>query len=93
MQVPFARLIMPMRRMMKEYHDLHVLICNEWKPKLHHMHHVVDGMEGLGKLLSCFVCERKHKTVKYAAPHVFRHIEHTVLAHVINRQCHQFMGA
>jgi hypothetical protein len=54
------------------------------KPKMHHMFHIPDGMELLGKLLSCFVTERKHKMIKAAALHVFRHFEHTVLTDVVN---------
>ncbi len=80
-----------LRRMMEGFHTIYALIADSCKPKLHHMHHIIDGMVWLGKLLSCFVCERKHRTVKDSALHVFRHIEHTVLADVINKQCHQLM--
>ena len=78
-----------LRRMMKEFHELAVLLSFPLMPKIHHMHHIIDGMVWLGKLLSCFVTERKHRTIKDSALHVFRHIEHTVLADVINKQCHQ----
>ena len=54
------------------------------KPKAHHLFHVVDGMEWLGKLLACFVTERKHRTVKHAALYIFRHLEHTVLVDLVN---------
>jgi len=80
-----------LRKLFAEFHELFTLLCDALKPKLHHMHHIIDGMEWLGKLLSCFVCERKHRTVKDCALHVFRHIEHTVLADVINRQCSQMI--
>ena len=43
----------------------------------------------LGKLLSCFVTERKHKEVKSAAVHIFRHIEHTVLTDLVNKTFEQ----
>ena len=33
--------------------------------------------------------ERKHREVKDAALHVFRHIEHTVLIEVVNQHCEQ----
>ena len=46
-------------------------------------------MRRLGKLLSCFVTERKHQSVKDAALHVFRHMEHTVVLDVVNLQCQQ----
>ncbi len=60
------------------------------KPKWHHLLHVPDNMNYLGVLLSCFVTERKHRTVKNAACHIFRHYEHTVLADMVNRQCEDF---
>ena len=78
-----------LRKMFEELHELMVKLEIHLKPKVHHMHHIVDGMVWLGKLLSCFVCERKHRTVKDSALHVFRHIEHTVLRDVVNKQCHQ----
>ena len=34
------------------------LYDNHCKPKVHHLFHVPDGMEWVGKLLSCFVTER-----------------------------------
>ena len=77
-----------LRRTMSEFHEL-ANHCFRLKPKMHHMHHVVDGCEWLGKLLSCFVTERKHRLIKDSALHVMRHIEHTVLADVINSQCNQ----
>ena len=46
-------------------------------------------MEWLGKLISCFVTERKHRQIKDAALHVFRHMEHTVLVDVVNQMCQQ----
>ena len=58
---------------------------------MHHMHHIVDGMQWLGKLLSCFVTERKHRHVKDSALHVFRHLEHTVMYDVVNKQCQQML--
>ena len=77
------------RRNLSALHALHVKLSDDCKPKLHHMHHIVDGMQWLGKLLSCFVCERKHQQVKHSAVHVFRHLEHTVLHDVVNKQCQQ----
>jgi hypothetical protein len=43
-------------------------------------------MRWLCKLLSCFVTERKHKSVKRAALYTFRHFEHTVTANVLSAQ-------
>ena len=48
-------------------------------------------MQWLGKLVSCFVTERKHRQVKDSALHVFRHLEHTVLHDVVNKQCSQLV--
>ena len=62
------------------------------KPKMHHIFHIPDGMEWLGKLLSCFVTERKHKMIKRAALYVFRHIEHTVLTDVVNTTFEQIIS-
>ena len=46
-------------------------------------------MEFLGKLLSCFVCERKHRATKRCALFVFRSIDNTVIKDMLNRQCTQ----
>ena len=78
-----------LQRLLSDYHKLFNSISDDRKPKLHHMHHVIQGMMRLGKLLSCFVCERKHRTVKDSALHVFRHIEHTVVYDLVNKQCEQ----
>ena len=78
--------------MLEEFHRLYAGACPSVKPKLHHMRHITDGMAWLGKLLSCFVTERKHRDIKASALHVFRHIEHTVLADVVNKQCQQMVG-
>ena len=80
-----------LRQNMSALHSLHGKLSDDFKPKLHHMHHIVDGMQWLGKLVSCFVCERKHRHVKDSALHVFRHLEHTVLHDVVNTQCQQLL--
>ena len=61
------------------------------KPKAHHMFHIVDGILWLGCLLGCFVTERKHRVIKAASLHVFRHIEHTVLHDVLNQNIQQIL--
>ena len=43
-------------------------------------------MQCLGALLSCFPTERKHRTVKARALHVFRHFERTVLRDLVQEQ-------
>jgi hypothetical protein len=62
------------------------------KPKAHHAMHIVDGMDWLGKLLSCFVTERKHRLIKRAALYIFRHMEHTILVDVVNTMFQQIIG-
>ena len=83
------RYVDKLRRTIVEFYGLLSLLSTSIKPKLHHMHHIIEGVVRLGKLVSCFVTERKHRIVKDCALHVFRHIEHTVLADLVNRQCHQ----
>ena len=62
-----------------------VLYPDHLKPKFHHMFHIVDNVTCLNKLLSCFVTERKHRTMKAAALHSMRHVEHTVTIDIVNR--------
>ena len=78
-----------LKRLIPELHEKFVKEFTKYKPKLHHMQHIIDHMEWLGKLITCFVTERKHREVKDAALHVFRHIEHTVLIEVVNQHCEQ----
>jgi hypothetical protein len=42
------------------------------RPKLHYLHHVVDGIEAQQKHISCFATERKHKMPKAVASFAFR---------------------
>ena len=56
------------------------------KPKFHQLLHIPEDMQSLGALLSCFPTERKHRTVKSSALHIFRHFEHTVLRDLVNQQ-------
>ena len=53
-----------MKVLIPKLHATFVRCWDKLKPKIHHMHHIIDGMEWCGKLLSCFVTERKHRTVK-----------------------------
>ena len=80
------------RELMPRLHAKVVALGMRLKPKLHHMHHILDAMEWLGKCLSCFVTERKHRQVKDASLHVFRHMEHTVLTDVVNRMGEQIVS-
>ena len=47
------------------------------KVKFHHLYDLVDDMLRLGKAVSCFVTERKHKDVLAVADSVSRHLERT----------------
>ena len=64
----------------------------EENAKMHRIFHIPDGALWLGKLLSCFVTERKQTMVKRAALYTFRDIEHTVLADVVNTTFQQIIG-
>ena len=78
--------------LIKEHQDAFLEVYGEdyVKPKMHQLHHVVDGIIHLGKCMSCFVCERKHRDVKKSAVHVFRNFEHTTLIDSLNSQIHYF---
>ena len=60
------------------------------KPKFHHLYHIVDHMHNLGKLLSCFVTERKHRMVKQTAGHSFRHFEVNLARDLLNGMLERF---
>jgi hypothetical protein len=77
--------------LIQEHHDLYKELYPGCaiKPKWHHMIHLPSLYKRLNKVISCFVTERKHKAVKGAALFVFRNLEHTVMASVINEQCEQ----
>lgn len=65
------------------------LYGEDLKPKMHHLFHVLDGMIWVGRLLACFVTERKHRDVKRSALCVYRHLEHTVLVDLVNKSVQQ----
>jgi hypothetical protein len=81
-----------LKQMMIKLHALFAQLDWHYKPKIHHMHHIIDSMLWLGKCLSCFVTERKHRQVKDAALHVFRYIEHAVIVDVVNQRCEQILS-
>ena len=58
------------------------------KPKYHHLYHVIDHIHSIGKLLNCFVTERKHRTMKSAATHSFRNYETTITYEILNKMVH-----
>ena len=81
-----------LKKLIPQLHAKFVQCFDKLKPKIHHMHHIIDAMEWVGKLLSCFVTERRHRAVKDAALHVMRYMEHTVLKDVINQMCEQMVN-
>ena len=77
-----------LRRLIDMHAKLFVLLYpSAEKPKFHHMFHIICNMRWLGKLLSCFVTERKHRSSKSSALYVFRGMESTVLTDQINKMC------
>ena len=54
------------------------------KVKFHHLVHVPDDLLRLGKVISCFAPERKHKDVKTSVVHVYNQVEHTTTFGYLN---------
>ena len=69
--------------------DLYVVLYPlNVKPKFHAMFaHIAEDAIRIGKCLSCFVTERKHRITKKCALNVFRHLEATVTRDLVNRHC------
>jgi hypothetical protein len=75
----------------REHHRLYVLLyANMVKPKLHYLRHVLDSLKRHGKLLNCFVDERKHKGAKQEGHRVFKNLSKHVLALDIRNQYKRF---
>ena len=80
-----------LRRLIVEHGELfRDLYPSHIKPKFHQALHLHEGMSSIGACLGCFVTERKHRKVKSAGCHIFRHYEHTVLVDLVNRQAEDF---
>ena len=78
-----------LQHLTSEHHRLFAMLYPyAIKPKLHQTHHVVSGMRDLGRLLACFVTERKHRIAKHFAINTCRHFEHTTLLDCLHQQCH-----
>ena len=57
------------------------------KPKFHHIvMHLVRDAKRVGKLLSCFVTERKHRATKRSALFTFKGIDNAVCKDMLNKQ-------
>ena len=69
-----------------EHHELYRKLYPDFiKPKFHHLLHVEENCNHIGLLLSCFVTERKHRSVKRAGLWTFKNYEHTLIADIVNR--------
>ena len=55
-----------------------------YKVKWHHLLHLPDDLRRLGKLLSCFPMERKHKDIKVQMVNSFRSVERTTVYSYLN---------
>ena len=53
------------------------------KPKFHFLYHIVDHIRSIGRLLNCFVTERKHRSVKTLCAHIFNNFEKTLTRDVL----------
>ena len=83
-----------MRRLIEMHHALYVRLygtgCGVVKPKYHFIMHVPDCMESFGKLMSCYVGERKHKDPKRLAMRLFKGVEGTLIHELLNQQIGRF---
>ena len=76
------------RRLVYEHGKLFAALYHDAiKPKFHHLYHIPDNMEFLQKLLSCFVCERKHKEVNDIARFKFNRLKKSSIVDMVNRLC------
>ena len=77
-----------------EWGAVYVALCRpaDIKPKFHNFYvHMIGDINKVGKLLSCFVTERKHRTTKRAALFTFRAIDNAVGKNLLHRQCESFI--
>lgn len=80
------RFVDELKVLIQTHHALFVVLyADSVKPKLHNLLHLPENMESLGKLVACWVTERKHRSIKSAALHSFRHVETTVTVDIVNR--------
>ena len=82
-----------LRRLIEKHGVLFVTLYGQHvKPKFHHLFHVAENVEYLGRLLSCFVTERKHRLTKRVAIWHFRSIDNSVIGELVSNQCEAFTG-
>ena len=69
----------------EQHADLYKDLYPEYiKPKFHHALHLAEHIRFVGKLLSCWVTERKHRAVKAAAHWNFRTPERSTTRTLLN---------
>ena len=61
------------------------------KPKYHYAHHIMDHIDRLGKVLSCFVLERKHRRFKQQAANVYGNYERCLICIDFNMQVEEML--
>ena len=82
-----------LRKLIEKHGALFVTLYGQHvKPKFHHLLHVTENVEFLGRLLSCFVTERKHRQTKRTAVWHFRHIDNSVLTDLVSELYDGFAG-
>lgn len=80
-----------LQELIDQYGKLFIQLYDRSKPKFHHMFaHLHESIIRFQRVLSCFVTERRHRTTKKAALHVFRYLESTVVKDLVNRMCQSF---
>jgi hypothetical protein len=77
-----------LKRLTADHHEAYVRAYGDdaVKPKWHHMLHLHEQGAFLGRILSCFVTERKNKFVKQAGTWTFNSYEHTLLRSLLHQQ-------
>ena len=76
-----------LRQSIIDHHALYRRLYPDFiKPKFHQVLHVSENAEQLGVLLSCFVNERKHRSIKSAALWTFRYYESTLISDVVRQE-------
>ena len=91
-----ASLTRTLRESIIEHHTIYRELYTQdgaVKPKWHHMLHLPEDIDRIGALLTCFVTERKHRSVKRHGLWTFRNYEHTLIADVLNSDIGHHMEA
>ena len=71
---------------------LHIYDNRNCKIKFHHLYHLAADMLRIGRMLSCFTTERKHRDIKYRARTAWRDFERSVLVQYVNDAVHHFVS-